>query len=199
METAEARFAFTAQYWGNGAVVCRAVEDRPGPVVEPQFGEFPTWTQALDFANKLNEGLDLDPREVRRIVTSSVLATACVLQTSLNCRGLWSTVQLATRAAHLRFVKAETALAINLCRSVFLRSNLSPDSALRVLWIAEKAFHRASRFLSHCDADDRESHEIAARVANLAAALQTLVSRFHPSSTPQDDAQPWQNGPLATA
>ena len=92
METAEARFAFTAQYWGNGAVVCRAVEDRPGPVVEPQFGEFPTWTQAMDFANKLNEGLDLNPHEVRRIVTSSVLATACVIQASLNGRGLWSSV-----------------------------------------------------------------------------------------------------------
>lgn len=198
METAEARFAFTAQYWGNGAVVCRAVEDRPGPIIESQFGEFPTWTQAMDFANKLNQGLDLNPHEVRRIVTSSVLATARVLQASLSCRGLWNTVQLATRAAHLSFVKAETTLAINLCRSASLRSNLSSDSALRVLWIAQRAFQRASRFLRNCDADDRESHEIAARVANLGAALQALASRFHPSA-PHDAAQPWLNGPLATA
>jgi len=66
----EARFAFTAQYWGHGAAVCRAVENSPGPVVEAQFGEFKTWTQANDFAAKLNEGLDLDPVEVRRIATS---------------------------------------------------------------------------------------------------------------------------------
>lgn len=69
-----ARFAFTAQFWGNGAVVCRAVEDRPGPIVEQQFGEFPSWTQAHAFASKLNEGLYLDPLDVRHIVTSSLLA-----------------------------------------------------------------------------------------------------------------------------
>lgn len=77
------RFAFAAQFWGDRAVVCRAVEDRPGPVVEQQFGEFPTWTQAHDCARRLNEGLDLDPLDVRRIVTSSLLATACVIQEAL--------------------------------------------------------------------------------------------------------------------
>jgi hypothetical protein len=60
------------------------VEDRPGPVVEQQFGEFKTWTQAHTFAAKLNEGLDLDPMEARQIVTSSLLATACFLEEALN-------------------------------------------------------------------------------------------------------------------
>lgn len=76
----DARFAFTAQFWGDRAVVCRAVEDRPGPVVEQQFGEFKTWTQAHACASKLNEGLNLDPLEARQIVTSSLLATACIVQ-----------------------------------------------------------------------------------------------------------------------
>lgn len=98
----ESRFAFTARYWGNGAVVCRAIEDRPGPIVEPQFGEFPTWTQALGFANRLNQGSDLDLLEVRQIVTSSLLATASVLQEAINCRRVWNIVQLETRAAHFR-------------------------------------------------------------------------------------------------
>jgi hypothetical protein len=79
-----AKFAFTAQFWGDGAVVCRAVKDRPGPVVEQQFGYFESWTQGKDFASKLNEGLDLDSREVRQIVTNSLLATACVVQEALN-------------------------------------------------------------------------------------------------------------------
>ncbi|HKW33930.1 MAG TPA: hypothetical protein VJN92_13055 [Candidatus Acidoferrum sp.] len=78
------RIAFTAQFWGNGAVVCRAVEDRPGPMVEQQFGEFRTWTQAHTFATKLNEGLDLDPLEARQIVTSSLLAAARIVQEALN-------------------------------------------------------------------------------------------------------------------
>jgi len=65
----EARFAFTAQFWGDAAVVCRATEDQPGPVVEQQFGEFPTSTEALNCTIKLNEGLDLAPPDVRQIVT----------------------------------------------------------------------------------------------------------------------------------
>ena len=71
--------AFTAERWGNAAVVCRAMENRPGLVVDPQFGLFETWTHAHVFALRLNEGLDIDPREARQIVTSSVLAMACVL------------------------------------------------------------------------------------------------------------------------
>ena len=85
----DARFAFTAQYWGNGAVVCRAIEDRPGPLVEQQFGEYPTWTQAQNCATKLNEGLGLDPRDVRQIVTSSFLATAAVIQEALDSSHAW--------------------------------------------------------------------------------------------------------------
>jgi hypothetical protein len=85
----EERFAFTAQVWGDGAVVCRAIEDRPGPIVEQQFGEFNTWTQAHNFAAKLNEGLDLSYHEVRHIVTSSFLATASVIQEALNSKHLW--------------------------------------------------------------------------------------------------------------
>ena len=50
----DARFAFAARFWGDGAVVCRAVEDRPGPVVEQQFGEYQTWTQAQACATKLD-------------------------------------------------------------------------------------------------------------------------------------------------
>lgn len=85
----DARFAFTAQYWGDGAVICRAIEDRPGPLVEQQFGEFPTWTQAQNFASKLNEGLDLAPEEARQIVTNSLLAAACVIQEALSSSHLW--------------------------------------------------------------------------------------------------------------
>jgi hypothetical protein len=74
------RFAFTASYWGKGAVVCRAIEDRPWPVVELEFGEFETWTQANFFATRLNEELDIHHAEAERIITSAFLCTSEALR-----------------------------------------------------------------------------------------------------------------------
>ena len=65
------RFAFTAKYWGDTAVVCRSTEDRPGPIVEQEFGEFRTWTQANAFATRLNAGLEIDPGQAGKILISS--------------------------------------------------------------------------------------------------------------------------------
>jgi len=69
----QSRLAFTAEFWGDAAVVCRAIENRAGLVVYPEFGLFDTWTHANAFAAKLNEGLELDPVEARQIITSSML------------------------------------------------------------------------------------------------------------------------------
>src|SRR5215469_15687012 len=147
----EARFAFTAQFWGDGAVICRAVENRPGPIVEQQFGEFPSWTQAQTFAAKLNEGLDLDLLAARRIVTSSILATACVVQEALNSTS-WqsSSTEAAARAAQLQCVLAELALALTMCRSA---SHLSEASARRALRYARRALQDSTHFLKFHDGD----------------------------------------------
>jgi len=174
-----ARFAFSAQFWGDRAVVCRAVEEQPGPVVEQQFGEFHSWTKALSFANKLNEGLNLDPLEVRQIVTSSLLATASLLEESLNCRRQWNTAALETRAAQSRFVMAEVTLALSFCRSASL---LSRPSAQRVHLSARNALQRASRFLGVYPDDDPQIREVASRTHELAAAFESLRSSFRSSS-----------------
>jgi hypothetical protein len=71
---AQSRLAFTAECWGTHAVVCRATENRPGPVAEKQFGVFESWTHAMAFARELNRGLHIDPVEVRQILTSAYLA-----------------------------------------------------------------------------------------------------------------------------
>jgi len=173
----EAKFAFTAQFWGDGAVVCRAVEDRPGPVVEPQFGEFPSWTQAQTFAGKLNEGLDLDPVAARQIITSSILATACVVQEALNSSDQWegSSVEIAARAAQLRFILSELALALTLCRTA---RSVSSDSARRALFYAEKALRQSTYFLQVHDGDYDQLKKIAAGAAVLESTLQE-VSACH--------------------
>jgi hypothetical protein len=69
------RLAFTASFLRDAAVVCRAIEDRPGPIADLAFGRFETWTQAQAFARRLNEDLKLDPAEARQIVTSAILCT----------------------------------------------------------------------------------------------------------------------------
>ena len=169
------RIAFTAQSWGNGAVVCRAVEDRPGPVIEQQFGEFRTWTQAHSFATKLNEGLDLDPLQVRQIVTSSLLASACVVQEAVDSlqAETESSVVAATRAAHLRFILSELALAITFCRSASL---LSGAPVLRMLLHAREALDHSAQFLRAFQGDDRERKRLAAETQALRAALQEARS-----------------------
>lgn len=181
----KARFAFAAQFWGNGAVVCRAVEDRPGPVVEPQFGEFKSWTQAQDFAAKLNEGLDLGPRDVRQIVTSSLLATACVVQEALNSRDSWkgSRVELTARATQLQFMLSELALAITLCRT----AALVPDGpAPRFLANVQKVLHNSARFIKIFDGDDfPELREVASRTQALHAALQQASAACLPACLDQ--------------
>lgn len=152
-------------------MVCRAVEDRPGPVVEQQFGQFPTWTQANSCASKLNEGLDLDPLDVRQIVTSSFLATACVLHAALsaNRSSITSPVRLATRAAHMRFVLAELSLALTFCRSA---RQLASDNTNRLLRHVQNAVVHARQFMALFDGDARELRDISASLAALGAALQ---------------------------
>ena len=172
----DARFAFTAQYWGDGAVISRAIEDRPGPIVEQQFGEFKTWTQAQNFASKLNEGLDLDYSQVRRIVTSSFLATACVIQEALNSKQLWvgSRAERQARETQFRFVLSELAFAITLCRTAAL---LSGPAAVCTFTYAQEALRHTKQFLlsSHGDYGDLEG--LVQQAETLQKALQSPPPR----------------------
>lgn len=166
----DARFAFTAQYWDNGAVVCRAIEDRPGPLVEQQFGDFLTWTQAQNCATRLNEGLGLDPLDVRQIVTSSFLATASVIQEALDSNHALtgSTIERQARAAQLRFVLSQLSFAITLCRTVSL---LSEAAQLRVLSRVREAIHLTNRFLPFFDGDYQQLETVAHGTQELQNAL----------------------------
>jgi hypothetical protein len=173
----EPRFAFTAQYWGNSGVVCRAVEDRPGPVVEQQFGPFPTWTQANECACKLNEGLALDPCDVRQIVTSSFLATAYVLEAALASNWfLTNSLKSATRSAHARFVLAELSLALTFCRSV---RQLASNNTGRLLRNIEDAILHARQFMALFNGDSRELKDISACLTTLGTALPPPIPRKH--------------------
>ena len=107
------RIAFTAKYWGDKAVVCRSSEDCPGPVVDQEFGEFETWTQANMFAARLNEGLEIPHAEAEQIITSSILRTSELLQGARLQGGAAESWRgpVAGRALGLQFMLAELELA----------------------------------------------------------------------------------------
>lgn len=173
----EDRFAFTAQCWGDGAVVCRAIEDRPGPVVEQQFGEFRSWTQAHNFASKLNEGLDLDYLQVRQIVTSSFLATACVIQEALNSKQSWvgSRAERQARETQFRFVLSELAFAITLCRTGAL---LSASASACTFTYAQQALRHTKQFLLFSHADYGDLQGLVQHAEALQKALQSPRPAF---------------------
>ena len=92
-------------------MVCRADENRPGPIVEQEFGEFATWTEANEFARKLNEGFDLAPEDVRQIVTSAFLTSSETVLEAAKKQAAWITAPLRAEAERLR-ADAETDIFI---------------------------------------------------------------------------------------
>jgi hypothetical protein len=115
---AENRLAFTAAYWGQQAVVCRALENRPGPAVDQEFGEFASWTEANSFATKLNEGLDLSPEDTRQIINSALLASPRWGFDLPNRVAAWSFSPISAEAERLRWetMQARLDLALTFCK-----------------------------------------------------------------------------------
>jgi hypothetical protein len=99
------RLAFTAEPWGNAAVVYRAMEDCPGPIVDQEFGMLWTWTQTHTFATLLSEGLELDPLEARQIIARSFHCTSD-LKNKKGPGGLAENVSYSGRF-HVRVRRAE--------------------------------------------------------------------------------------------
>jgi hypothetical protein len=179
-----ARFVFTAQFWDDYAVVCRAVENQPGTVVAQRFGLFKTWTEANAFARKLNEGLDIDPAEVRQIVSKCLLLRDYVVHSAYESRHPWSysPVHVHNHVARLNFLRRELALALTFC-----------ETARRGLRLNYRAFRNARATLSHVklfilcfDGDPRELEDIATAADDLAA----LLHRLFPSSPQQAACRP---------
>src|SRR5215472_11660254 len=79
-----AQVAFTAILSGKQGVVARAVVGLPGLASDPQFATFPSFTQANEFAQRLNEGLGLTPSQARTIVID-VMVKAQALVSECDC------------------------------------------------------------------------------------------------------------------
>ena len=170
----QTRLAFTAELWGDAAVVCRAIENRAGPVVDPEFGLFDSWTHANSFAARLNEGLDLDPVEARQIITSSMLATTSLLRLFLSSATDLASghapVLIAANTIQVKLVLAELRLALTFCR-LALKENASHRTG-RMLRNARNALYTAMNSLCRLNFRSCELEEISAKVEMLEAALQ---------------------------
>jgi hypothetical protein len=165
------RFAFTAKYWGDAAVVCRATEDRPGPVVDQEFGQFQTWTQANAFAARLNEGLEIDSIEVERIVTGSILQTGDLLRAIDFPESACGRPRVPTagRSVRVQLMLAELELAVTFCRIVRCRPG---ELTNRLLRNARNALFDAMHFVCHSKLPAGDLDAITERLYRLQAALE---------------------------
>jgi hypothetical protein len=171
--TRQRKLAFTAKIWGNGAVVCRAEEGRPGPVVDQEFGQFETWTHAKAFANRLNDGLDLDPAEVQQIIIDSILCTDELLAAagSLQFR-CEREAKITGKPMRIQFLLAEVDLAAAFCH--MLRNKPSPH-AKRMVKNARNAIYDAMHYVFRSECSNEDIELIAPRLERLLGLLQELV------------------------
>ena len=182
------RFAFTAKYWGDAAVVCRAVEGRPGPIVDQEFGEFETWTQASAFAARLNEGLEINPAEAEQIITSAILRTSELLSAAdyLEFAGGELRRAAAGRAIRVQFILAELELGATFCRIVHCKGS---ENTERLLRNARNAFFSAMHYVQRSDLAPSDVEAITARLVKLQEALQESLPQHESAMLAEGDGR----------
>lgn len=168
------RMAFTAEYWGKQAVVCRALENSTGCSVAQEFGTFDSWTEARVFAEKLNEGLGLSMEEAREIVTGAMLATSDVTRMGAR-KGFfreYAPVVVKARSLRVRCIFSQLRLArtycyLTQCRPLEGRSLFLLEKAAKVL---EFALHS----LPNMGMSRQEAEDLIVLIGMLKAELQHI-------------------------
>jgi len=135
-----AQVAFTAILSGKEGLLARAVVGLPGLACDRQFATFPSFSQANEFAQRLNEGLGLTPSQARAIVTD-VTATAQALMSECD-----SLVQMARelrqRSRHryrhpeLEWILTLLELGVTFCNTACIRRDVRKE---RLIQNASKA------------------------------------------------------------
>jgi hypothetical protein len=164
-----------SQYWGEKAAVRRSSEDRPGPTMDQEFGEFETWPQANMFAARLNEGLEIPRAEAEQIITGSILRTGELLRTveSPGPFGEPLRGEAIERALRLQFMLAELELRVTFCRIARSKPSENTD---RLLGNARNALFDAMRFVCHSELADCEVEAITGKLAKLHAAFEESLA-----------------------
>lgn len=169
------KLAFTAKVWGHGAVVCRAEEGRPGPAIDQEFGYFESWTRANAFANKLNEGLDLNPAEVHQIISDSSLRTEDLLNAAVTATELCDKpAQIAGKPVRIQFLLAELDLATTFCR--MLQNKPSPH-AERMTRNARNAVFDAMHYVFRPECSNQDAEIIGTKLGRLLGLLERATTK----------------------
>ncbi len=186
------KLAFTASFWGDSAVVCRGSGDRPGPVVNQEFGCFKTWTQASAFATGLNDGFDLDCAEVRDMITSAYLRRNSLLNSmeAASCSCARGTLQPMPVSPRMQFILAELALAITFCRigATCQRST----QAVRLRRNARKALFDGLHFVLQSNPCSFCLDKLSAQITALHSALQATAEHLvGDRASPEESRSGW--------
>ena len=164
------RLAFTAMFAADGAVVARATEGLPGLEVDRGFGIFATWTQAKEFARRLNAGLGLSTSESQHIVTDVVLAARRLVSEcdSLIQESKQFRQQINGGPARLEFLLAELELGRTLCRVACTCPSLARED---LLCHARSALSNAISAMYRCQFSAVDLDELHSKAVLLQEAL----------------------------
>ena len=175
---AHPRMAFTAEFWNDRAVVCRATENHVGCSVVQEFGAFQSWTEANQFANKLNEGLGLSPEEARELVAASLLAVSDRLRIAVRENQFWDLAPVIVRAHSLqvRSIVVNLELARTFCHIASCREPCSKIEQL--VQTAARALDSALAHLPQLRLSRDEAEELFIGIELLKTELHNIPRRI---------------------
>lgn len=163
--------AFTAILSGNEGIVAKAVVGLPGLASDPEFATFPSFTQANEFAQRLNEGLGLTPSQARTIVTDVMVKAQALIS---ECDSL---VQMARelRSRHsyrhpeLEWVLTLLEIGVTFCNTACIRRDVRKERSIQN---ARKALSNAMTTMGKFDFSIHSVDEIKAGIDGLQNALE---------------------------
>jgi len=177
--------AFEAVWWGSQACIALVREDRPGSVVDQEFGIFESWTRAHTFAVSLNEGLGLTSADAMQILLSAAISRPdfAALPAPHASFETLSPAVLSSRLARRRLIEARLDLAFTLCE---VAQSVAPSPAIpRILGKVWAALESALESGPQLTASETELDLFHRRLRELAAAA-TRVCQYH-----QLEPYPW--------
>ena len=172
---APGQFAYTAatDYGaGNKAVLATAVVGVPGLAIELRFGTFDTWTQANEYAERLNGDLGLTPSQSRTIVTDARLKADELISESQTL--LQRAKELHQSQSVLEFLLAQLELGVTFCHmACSTRIDIGKERLLRN---ARRSLYNAVIALGKFEFSmDDDVGQIKAGIEHLQNALEECI------------------------
>ena len=169
---ARAQWAYTATYARDQAVLAKAVVGVPGLAVVQGFGTFRTWTQANEYAERLNADLGVTPAQSSTIVTDAMLKADTLIS---ECQCLRQMAEeLCQSQPVLAFLLAQLELGARFCSMACARADIWKECGLRN---AHKALSNAINAMGKSEFSVEGMGQITAAIDHLQNALEECIAR----------------------